>query len=233
MKTDQLVILGTVAMMLAGCASDKTCATRTPPPREDTEWLDVWLPDTNARGLPRVLLIGDSITRGYYPEVQAQLKGQAYVARLATSTCVGDPALPDEVALVLRHTRFDVIHLNNGLHGGGYTEAEYGRDYAKLLDLIRRLAPQARLILATTTPMRQGTGMTEFNPGTTALVRARNQIVKDLASRRNLPVDDLFALVENDPGFYAGGDGVHLVAKGKSTQATQVAAEIRKLLPAK
>jgi lysophospholipase L1-like esterase len=233
MKSKQALLLGMVVLTLAGCATENRNATRkSSPVREDTEWLDVWLPDTNARGLPRVLLIGDSITYGYYPEVQAQLKGLAYVARLATSTSAGDPALFEEVALVLRHTRFDVIHLNNGLHGFGYTEAEYGRDYAKLLDLIRRLAPQARLVLATTTPMRRGKDMTEFNT-TTARVRARNQIVRDLASRRNLPVDDLFALVVNEPDFYVGGDGVHLAPKGKSAQAAQVAAEVRKLLPAK
>jgi len=54
----------------------------------------------------RVLLIGDSITHGYYPEVQARLKAQAYVARLTTSKSVGDPALLDEVALVLRQPDF-------------------------------------------------------------------------------------------------------------------------------
>jgi lysophospholipase L1-like esterase len=233
MKPKQLLLLGMVVLTLAGCATEKRNATsKSSPRREDTEWLDVWVPDTNARGLPRVLLIGDSITYGYYPKVQAQLKSQAYVARLATSASAGDPALLDQVALVLRHTRFDVIHLNNGLHGLGYTEAEYGREYANLLDLIGRLAPQARLILATSTPMRQGKDMTEFNPAT-ARVRARNQIVKELASQRDLPVDDLFALVVNEPSFYAGGDGVHLVAKGKSAQAAQVAAEVRKLLPAK
>jgi hypothetical protein len=231
MKTKKLLMLGTTALVLAGCAGEKMRATRTSAPvREATEWLDVWLPDTNARGLPRVLLIGDSITRNYYPEVQAQLKGQACVARLTTSKSAGDPALLEEVALVLRQARFDVIHLNNGLHGFGYTEAEYGQDFPKLLDVIRRLAPQARTILATTTPVRQGTGMTEFSPNTER-VRARNQIVKELASRRNVPVDDLFALVEDDPAYYAGGDGVHLAPKGRLAQATQVAAEIRRILP--
>ena len=30
-------------------------------PREDIEWLNVWLPHTNDRDLPRVLLIGNSL----------------------------------------------------------------------------------------------------------------------------------------------------------------------------
>lgn len=38
--------------------------------REDTEWCDVWLPHNNDTDLPHVLLIGDSITRGYGAEVE-------------------------------------------------------------------------------------------------------------------------------------------------------------------
>src|SRR4051795_9542211 len=75
--------------------------------RENIEWLDVWVPNTNAHDLPRVLLIGDSITRAYYPEVEQRLKGKAYVARLATSKSVGDPALLQEIALVLSEAHFD------------------------------------------------------------------------------------------------------------------------------
>lgn len=69
--------------------------------REDIEWLDVWLPHTNDHQLPRVLLIGDSITRGYYPDVEKALAGPAYVARLSTSKSLGDPALLKEIALIL------------------------------------------------------------------------------------------------------------------------------------
>src|SRR3954464_11531887 len=100
-------------------------ANAAEPIRENTEWLDVWLPNTNDRGLPRVLLIGDSITRGYGKQVEANLKDKAYVGRMATSKSLGDPALLDEVAVVLREQAFDIIHFNNGMHGDGYSEAAY------------------------------------------------------------------------------------------------------------
>jgi hypothetical protein len=45
----------------------------------------VSLPHTNDHQLPRVLLIGDSITGGYYSDVEKALAGRAYVARLSTS----------------------------------------------------------------------------------------------------------------------------------------------------
>ena len=89
------------------------------PVRESIEWLDVWMPNTNDTGLPRVLLIGNSITRGYYPEVQKRLSGKAYVARLATSKSIGDPGLLKEIKLVLAYHAFDIVHFNNGLSVAG------------------------------------------------------------------------------------------------------------------
>jgi hypothetical protein len=37
--------------------------------REDIEWCNVWIPDATNAKLPRVLLIGDSISMSYYDRV--------------------------------------------------------------------------------------------------------------------------------------------------------------------
>src|SRR5215472_14441734 len=97
----------------------------TPPIREAIEWCDIWISHANETNLPRVLLIGDSISRAYYPEVETRLAGKAFVARLATSRFVADPQLLKELALVLDETKFDVIHFNNGMHGWQHSEEEY------------------------------------------------------------------------------------------------------------
>jgi len=112
--------------------------------REDIEWLDVWLPHTNDHGLPHVLLIGDSITRGYYPEVEKALAGRAYVGRLSTSKSLGDSALLKEIALILGGGHYQVIHFNNGLHGSGYSEAAYAQALPSVRAVFRRFAPGAR-----------------------------------------------------------------------------------------
>ena len=91
-------------------------ADQTPPARESIEWCDIWISHANETNLPRVLLIGDSIVRDYYPEVEKQLTGKAFVARLSTSRFVADPVLLKEIELVLEGTKFDVIHFNNGMH---------------------------------------------------------------------------------------------------------------------
>ncbi len=44
--------------------------------REDIEWLDIWMPDSKVTNQPRVLLIGDSITRAYNREVETALNGK-------------------------------------------------------------------------------------------------------------------------------------------------------------
>jgi hypothetical protein len=71
----------------------------------------------NKKGLPQVLLLGDSITEAYYKDAAADLKGKAYVGYVASSLSVGDPMLPKQIALILSNYKFDVIHFNNGLHG--------------------------------------------------------------------------------------------------------------------
>ena len=65
--------------------------------REYIEWSDIWIPGANKTDLPHVLLIGNSITRGYYGKVEAALKEKAYVGRLSNSKSVGDPALIEEI----------------------------------------------------------------------------------------------------------------------------------------
>lgn len=80
-----------------------------PPSRESIEWCDIWISHANETNLPRVLLIGDSITRDYYPEVEKHLAGKAFVARLSTSRFMADPVLLKEIELVLDEMKFDVI----------------------------------------------------------------------------------------------------------------------------
>ena len=81
----------------------------TPPAREAIEWCDIWISHANETNLPRVLLIGDSIVRDYYPEVEKRLAGKAFVARLSTSRFVADPVLHKEIEVVLEGTKFDSL----------------------------------------------------------------------------------------------------------------------------
>jgi lysophospholipase L1-like esterase len=192
--------------------------------RESIEWCSIWIPDANGTKLPRVLLIGDSITGGYGPKVADELKGKASVARLTTSKSIGDPALLAEVAMVLDQCSFDVVHFNNGLHGWGYTEPEYEKGFPELVATIRKHAPKARLIWATITPMRQSGKLDVIAEGTKRVV-ARNKIVEVIVAKEEIAVDDLYDLVKDHPEYWSG-DGVHFNGKGIAVQAEQAAKRI-------
>jgi len=58
---------------------------------ESIEWTWEVRPEKPLPALPNVLLIGDSITRAYFPQVQKDLEGVANVYLMATSASIGDP----------------------------------------------------------------------------------------------------------------------------------------------
>src|SRR5690348_11046894 len=89
-------------LLAVGMASNFAAEPNAAPPaREAIEWCDIWISHANETNLPRILLIGDSIAREYYPEVEKRLAGKAFVARLATSRFLADPVLLKEIELVL------------------------------------------------------------------------------------------------------------------------------------
>jgi len=214
----------TVAILVAIAVPTAIWAEEPRIAREAIEWCDIWIPDANGGKLPRVLLIGDSITRGYAPKVADNLKGKASVARLATSKSIGDPALLAEVALVLGQRRFDVIHFNNGLHGSGYSEEEYQEHFPELIATIRKQAPSAKLIWATTTPVRISSKLAELEDRTKR-VQARNKIAEGIVTQEGISVDDLYGLVKDHPEYWSH-DGVHFNGKGIAVQAEQVTKRI-------
>lgn len=201
------------------------------PAREAIEWCDIWISHANETNLPRVLLIGDSIARDYYPEVEKQLAGKAFVARLATSRFLADPVLLREIALVLNDAKFDVIHFNNGMHGWQHDETEYRRAFPKFIKTIRAHAPKARLIWATTTPLRDGKGVTSDTNAeySDERIAARNAIAAEIVAAQKIPIVDLNAAVRGHPEFHS--DNVHFNSNGTQILAAQVSAAIEKLLP--
>ena len=199
--------------------------------REATEWSDAWFPNSDKADLPRVLLIGDSITRGYGAMVEKNLAGKAYVARIATSQFLSDPLLLGQLRLVLSQMKFDVIHFNNGMHGWTYTEEQYRAGFPAFVAAIRESAPKAKLIWAATTPVTHPGHPEQVDPRA-ARVKVRNSIAREFVRQAGIPEDDLFSLVEPHPEYQDAG-GIHFKPEGYALLARQVAAQIEKLLPAK
>lgn len=210
---------GLLALFVAGFAL--TAVPDDAPRRESIEWSDIWVPHANEDALPRVLLAGDSITRGYYDGVAKALGGQAYCARYSTSKFLGHPDFLVELTNLLDAYRFDIIHINNGLHGWDYTEEEYAKSFPALLEVLAEHAKGTRVIWANTTPVRSTADLTVLDPKTDR-VKERNRIAAEIMQARDIPVNDLFALVEPHSDFFSK-DGVHFSEAGRAAQAKQVA----------
>lgn len=216
-----------IALALACAGALCGGAAETPAPhRERIEWCDIWFTDAEKSALPRVLLIGDSITRGYFDGVEKALAGKAYVGRLTTSRSVCDPVFFEELALVVKQYPFAAIHFNNGLHGWDYTEPEYRAGMERLAASLAELAPAARLICGNTTPVQEDPAKPDKMPR----IAERNRIAGEICAAREIPVNDLHGIVAANPAYFTG-DGVHLNDDGRRALAGAVAAALANCLP--
>jgi len=219
-----IVLLAAALPCLAGNYAD------SPSAREPIEWCDIWISHANETNLPRVLLIGDSITRDYYPEVEKRLAGKAYVGRLCSSAFVADPALLQQIRLTVGSMKFDVIHFNNGMHGWQHTEKEFSDAFPEFLKTIQQSAPNAKLVWASTTPLKVSPDASSAAPteATDTRIAARNAAAKEIVQSKGISIDDLNRLMAGHSEYHR--DNVHFGSEGIELQAAQVAASIEPLL---
>ena len=207
------------------------------PITEKVEWTWSDRPSKLVQGLPNVLIVGDSITRGYYPAMQKDLSGVANVYLFATSACSGDPRVPGQLPGQLHDyfsiigVKFTVVHFNNGMHGYGYTEEQYAAGLPNMIAVVRAGAPEAKLIWATTTPLLKdnadpsGVGK---GSATNARIDARNGLAAAIVQRERIPTDDLHVLMLKHQDLHSGD--VHYTDAGYAIMAEQVTASIRAAL---
>jgi hypothetical protein len=217
-----------VAMVLlpgvAGYTADRENPVSIP---EQIEWTWEVRPPHPDPQLPNVLLVGDSITRNYFPEVVKDLAGTANVYLFASSTCVGDSRLPHQLAefAAMERVQFRVVHFNNGMHGWGYTEEQYRAGFPVLLQSVRALAGlHGKLIWASTTPVRPDAGNGATNPR----IDARNEIARGFVEKAGIAIDNQHALMMNHRNLYQ--DSIHFGPAGSAIQGAQVAATIKSAL---
>ena len=216
-----LSILIPVLMMAQLVSADE-------PIRERIEWIDIWVTDADKDDLPRVLFLGDSITRGYFGGVEKHLAGKAYCARLTTSKCVSDPTFDDDLRLLFKQYKFSAIHFNNGLHGWGYTEDQYRDGLLRTVAAVKQHSGGAKIIWATTTPMRESSDLQKFSERTER-VKVRNRLAAEIMKQHEVSTNDLFELVK-DHADWQSTDGVHFNANGNEGLAKQVAESVMKHL---
>ncbi len=186
-------------------------------------------------GLPRVLIIGDSISIGYTLPVRERLKGVANVHRVpdnAGSTAVGLRNL----TAWLGKSQWDVIHFNFGLHDAkflspGKQQVTPDAYEANLRQVVERLqATGAKLIWCTTTPVPPGELMPPRKFDDVAIY---NQIAAKIMAAHGIVVDDLNAFIQPHLATCQKPHDIHYTDAGSEKLAEQVAAAIRAQLPSR
>ncbi len=193
-------------------------------------------------GLPRVLIIGDSISIGYTPFVTELFKGRANIVHAPgnnASTVTGLKSLD----AWLGSNRWDVIHFNWGLHDLKYIDAQTkmtdvaaGKqwvpvaEYEKnLTELVQRLKKTgAKLIWCSTTPVPEG--VKGRVPGDEVIYNAAALRVMQAAG---VPVDDLNAVVgtpEHRSAMGGNSKDVHYSAAGYRALAAEAVKAIEQAL---
>ena len=195
------------------------------------------------KDLPRVVLIGDSISVGYTPEVIHQLQDKAFVSR-AKANCGDTNRGLAALDSWLGNTKWDLIHFNWGLHDLCYRNPEVkkvgNRDkvngtqsvpleqYRKNLEtLVLRLKKTgAKLIWASTTMVPEG------EIGRFAGDELKyNKIAGEIMQKHGVLINDLHQLSSSlDRSLFRKRGDVHYTPQGSALLGQQVADHIGKAL---
>lgn len=187
--------------------------------------------DKDQPKLPRVLLIGDSISIGYTPHTTKLLESKALVthhAGNAENTRNGLKLLPTW----LKEGPFDVIHFNWGLWdlvdgGKAVPIDEYEKNLRELVKQLKET--NAKLIWASTTPVPEVNGRKRRD----ADVLAYNAVAKKIMEENKIPIDDLYESIKPRLAKLQQANDVHFSAEGSQELAKQVAQSIQKVLKGK
>lgn len=177
--------------------------------------------------LPRVLLIGDSVSRGYTQAVRTALAGEANVHRAPANcgpTASGLKNIDAWLASAPGDTKWDVIHFNFGIHDRNTPVADYASRLERLVERLEKTG--AKLVWATTTPIPDAPAQNQ----TAASIVERNAAAAAIMEKHGVAVDDLFAFITPRLAEAQLPNDVHFKAEGYDLLGRQVAESIRAAL---
>lgn len=182
--------------------------------------------------LPRVLLIGDSISIGYTPAVRELLQGKANVHRIPTNGGDTNRGL-ENIDSWLGDGKWDVIHFNWGLHDikrlkdgkldasmeRALTPEAYQANLRKLAERLQKTG--AKLIWCATTPVPEGAE--GRIPGDEVTY---NELAAAVMQDLGIPVNDLYSAVKPELARFQRTANVHFEDEGSAFLGQQVARAI-------
>lgn len=189
---------------------------------------------------PNIFLIGDSIRMGYCTFAKEALGESAevfWVEDNCRNTQYVISCLNGWKNMFDRPEKVDLVQFNCGhwdiAHWNRYpvpltSEVEYEKNLEMILFLIRELFPNAKVVMATTTPMNLGDDG-GVNPRSNTEIARYNKIVLQVAKKNGIPVNDLAAFTR-DWGVEAFADYCHFTPESNKALGIEVAEQLKKYL---
>ncbi len=204
-------------------------------PRQDP----VLAPIADNPKLPRVLIIGDSISMGYTRPTRKLLEGTANLHRPPTNCGPTTKGL-EEIDAWLGEGSWDVIHFNWGLHDLKYMNEQgtlvavdkgkqqvpidqYERNLDKLVERLKKT--RAKLIWRNTTPVPEGAQGRVPDDAV-----KYNEAAARVMEKHDVEIHDLYSFAKQHEKEIQRPNDVHYTAHGSQLLAEQVAEVIKTAL---
>jgi len=172
--------------------------------------------------LPRVLLIGDSISRACTMPVRHALAGKVNVHR-APANCGKTSFGLRKMDIWLGDGNWDVIVFNFGIHDRKTFSETYAVNLEKIIAKLKKTG--ATLIWATTTPIAPGNET--YEPGSSA---RSNVIAAKIMKKHGIQVVDLYSFILPDLKKYQLPKDCHFKPEGYELMGRKVAEAILEAL---
>ena len=182
--------------------------------------------------LPKVLIIGDSISMGYTPPLAKLLAGKARVIHNKGNAAHTAHGLANLDAW-LGDTEWAVIHFNHGLHDLKHIGdplklqiplAEYEKNMEAIVQRLKKT--NAKLIFATTTPFPKGVKPKRIPEDAVRY----NDVALAIMKKHGVAVNDLYAFVLPQMETLQRKVNVHFTPAGSKALAEEVEKHILKAL---
>ena len=178
--------------------------------KERFEWVQSWCDEALSDDLPRVLLIGDSITRQYQARVRELLRGKCYVDYFSSSYAVDSPICKTLIKAFIGDSKYAIIHFNNGLHGFHIGKSAYK---SRLKKILKAFPNDCKVILASTTFVFEKGNMIP-DQAWDKRVSERNAAIDELSEEFGFPIDDLYSVSKTIDASGRSIDGTHFNEEG-------------------
>lgn len=188
---------------------------------ETYEWDQTWIENAEDMLNPRILYIGDSISIPTRVKLNGYFGGNIRVDGFASSKAADHPFFAESVRLFTAQQKapYRAVLFNNGLHGWHLDDVQaYPLRYESLVARIKKLFPQAKLIILTTTPLKDA----EMD----LRVQKRNNAALKTAEKYKTGIIDMYN-ASPELKSYLSEDGVHFTDEGYRILADTVASGIK------